>query len=463
MSTVTDLYSRLSQVEEQFLDAYSHYTSTDSTTELDKFSSSWAELVQDFERTPNVDDRTKELAYVVSSRIARLSEAFEDLDRTTEELTEKYFSDSPFLSPHTKTRPLATSNYIDSARSWLLQNLHNPYPPQTLRDSLSRRFQVSTKAINAWFTDARNRIGWTSLRKDCFQNKRTKIVEAAQQYYLQSKFNGDYAIAVRFARIERTANHLFGAKFLESQLAGSLDERSEHDSTPNAQSSPSFNPYPSPDTSGVSTPEPLSSPELSQNDHYLTPVEGPTGPLTCDNDGGTRRDNVEQPSTTSLSFPARSLGEAEAPKTTDTGINTRKRKRCLSKDSDERELKRPYPDVASDTPDSSLVIDDWFQQHFDFASHFQDPLAFSGPVEVELFDYSSINTLPLTCTYLMLARGKPEFTPGFFLATGAFDSSTTTLTPVSTIWPLENSRERNCLSVVTFAVTLFRFCTRSTT
>nr|AAB22022.1 A42 mating-type factor beta 4-1 gene product [Coprinus cinereus, Peptide Partial, 44 aa] [Coprinopsis cinerea] len=43
---------------------------------------------------------------------------------------------------------------------WLKDNWYNPYPSPQVRSSIAKQTGASRKDIDAWFIDARKRIGW---------------------------------------------------------------------------------------------------------------------------------------------------------------------------------------------------------------------------------------------------------------------------------------------------------------
>jgi hypothetical protein len=105
--------------------------------------------------------------------------------------------------------------YILPAYTWLLHNLHHPYPSSKVKTSLASKTGSPRKDINDWFIDVRKRIGWTTLCKTEFANKRSSIVAAATQFFKGSK-NGltnkaaTYeAFFTHFARISANAESLY--------------------------------------------------------------------------------------------------------------------------------------------------------------------------------------------------------------------------------------------------------------
>lgn len=115
--------------------------------------------------------------------------------------------------------------YIKPSYEWLLAHLHNPYPTKDTRIRICQETRCSIKDVDAWFIDARKRIGWNALRKVHFSNKRTEIVDAATRFFVQydSKRPLEPAIELQFASIESHARELYSDKFTESSLATKLD------------------------------------------------------------------------------------------------------------------------------------------------------------------------------------------------------------------------------------------------
>ncbi|KAF6741300.1 C-terminal domain of homeodomain 1-domain-containing protein [Ephemerocybe angulata] len=163
-----------------------------------------------------------------------------------------------------KQRPHAPQ-YIESCAEWLLHNIHNPYPTPSLRASLASRNKSPKQDVDAWFIDARKRIGWSSLRKNRFGNRKADIVKAATQFFVHDDpaHPLDALLESEFAAIQCCARDLYMRKFFVSPLASELDQavkdltpelksrnsrlgrrRSSRVSTPDAAAS-----YPTPDHS----------------------------------------------------------------------------------------------------------------------------------------------------------------------------------------------------------------------
>ena len=115
--------------------------------------------------------------------------------------------------------------YIRPAYTWLLSNLHNPYPSKETKVSIAEESGSSTKDIDNWFINVRRRIGWNKLRSKHFENKRSLIVDAATRFFKQasgidpkSNYNSE------FKSIESTVRDLYPQKLFETPLATKLDE-----------------------------------------------------------------------------------------------------------------------------------------------------------------------------------------------------------------------------------------------
>ncbi|KAF9460090.1 C-terminal domain of homeodomain 1-domain-containing protein [Collybia nuda] len=312
----TSLHDRLLHVEEQFFIAIN-----EGGTALSAFDNMWSSISIDLDqavRTGAIDDETFTLGNSVSLRIAILSDYLLEFQNSADAMSlslqdslESIFarveiSDTPQPDPYSShissshdpspshlcpaSSEARYTAYITRASSWLLQNLHNPYPSKTLRDAISYQTNSPRSAIDAWFIDARKRIGWNTLRQRHFSNKRVDIVDSASRFFLDTDPNQplDSTIAISFATIEANAKDLYSDKFTESALAVKLDA-AVRDLTPRIKSRAKVDErrrktqrsqarnhrrelsqvalsYPSPHPSPSSTPEPaLSSDELEMS------------------------------------------------------------------------------------------------------------------------------------------------------------------------------------------------------
>jgi hypothetical protein len=328
-------------VEEDFLQAATH-----GLPALTVFRNTWSTLLSDTDvamRSKTIKDETVVLGGVVASRIASLSNYLLEFQNSADEMQaelENLFAricisgdpdhyppnsasdPHPTASPRSdgcstgstrRDSPLPSSDrktcppYIEPAYRWLLGNLHNPYPSRETREAISLQTSSHRRVIDAWFVDARKRIGWNALRKARFSNKRVDIVDAATRFLVQEdpKRPLDSNVELEFVAIETRAKDLYFQKFSESTLATKLDvaikdmtpemkaqakedkrrrkreekeKRSAQDalatsSYPSPARSPNRSPVPSPSPLSEDGVQPLSDPDVSNKRRH--PSLGP--------------------------------------------------------------------------------------------------------------------------------------------------------------------------------------------
>ena len=159
-----------------------------------------------------------------------------------------YFYLNSVASSTVKVADVSTTlpPYIRSAYNWLLSNLHNPYPSKEKKAIFAEESGSSPKDVDNWFINVRRRIGWNKLRSKYFENKRSKIVDAATRFFkevpqalhpdtthisgIDPKVNYDS----EFKSIENCARDLYPEKLFGIPLATKLDE-SGRDLTPEAK------------------------------------------------------------------------------------------------------------------------------------------------------------------------------------------------------------------------------------
>nr|AGS09196.1 a1 homeodomain mating type protein [Heterobasidion irregulare] len=200
----TTIQRRLLRIEQKFLDAVA--TGPQS---LKSFHESWASLGHDIEyatRSYSLGNDTDSLVKVVSARIRVLAEGFLDtrlhidslsndlMNGLGDTLTRFGFSEDPsipLMSEHryhskklqSFTELTARPSYA-SAYDWLLDNLHNPYPPPDVKSQLAQAHSLSPKAIGTWFKQVRQEIGWSTLSGEIFSGSRSKTTRAASLAYI---------------------------------------------------------------------------------------------------------------------------------------------------------------------------------------------------------------------------------------------------------------------------------------
>lgn len=240
------LVERLSHAEEQFLQA-----AVEGGASLTTFHDLWSTLVSDIEgaaQAGHIDTETVALRDSVAPRVAILSDYLLDFQTTVQSMSstlhgelEEIFArvdindihptaESNYTAPHHDFPSQSLGKtphppYIASAYDWLLRNLHNPYPSKETRDAIAANTSSDRKVIDAWFIDTRKRIGWNSLRRKKFSNKRIKIVEAARRCFGENDPQCPLHEPLRFdfLAIEMRARELYAEKFSESVLVTKLD------------------------------------------------------------------------------------------------------------------------------------------------------------------------------------------------------------------------------------------------
>ncbi|KDR85450.1 hypothetical protein GALMADRAFT_234328 [Galerina marginata CBS 339.88] len=119
--------------------------------------------------------------------------------------------------------------YIKPSYDWLLSNLHNPYPPKETKKNISRQTNCPVKDIDAWFIDARKRMGWNNLRRTVFGNKQERIIAGATDHFKPESmaFKDDLAgfmssempsdeYSAGFVAMKDAAESLYSGRFAES-------------------------------------------------------------------------------------------------------------------------------------------------------------------------------------------------------------------------------------------------------
>jgi len=183
MQITRTLRDRFNEAETMFLEALEH-----GEEKIAAFERGWVSLRDDFEvacAEQTVDSDTMSLASIVSYRISEISQSFLRLDAACQELTASLMSDLVTITSQQKCPPESASSRRDVslASEWLSQNYHNPYPSHSIRDDISRRANWNRKDVDAWFTEARKRIGWSGIRRNFFGNKRIDTIKKATEFF----------------------------------------------------------------------------------------------------------------------------------------------------------------------------------------------------------------------------------------------------------------------------------------
>ncbi|KAG5640411.1 hypothetical protein DXG03_008747 [Asterophora parasitica] len=223
---------RISVIENELLEPIIHRSS------LNDFNDRWATLVDDLAAAidaKSISSSAITIAHSLAIRVAKMVESFLDIEVLAEKLMLSLLDDTSLIleSSTTGTRtppaethdPSAVPSYIKPSYEWLLDNLQDPYPSSRVRDDIAQKSAAARKDIDSWFIDARKRIGWNSLRKTSFSNKRVDIVDAATRFFVQDdpKRPLDPTIEYELISIKKCAKDLYVEKFSETALATKLD------------------------------------------------------------------------------------------------------------------------------------------------------------------------------------------------------------------------------------------------
>nr|AAD33324.1 mating-type protein beta 1 [Coprinopsis cinerea] len=181
-------------------------------------------------------DETMEALLEFSTPLATLSSNMIELNNNKEEALVHASADiAALLSDKTSHLSLETEkdaspypSYLEPCARWLKENCHNPYPSAEVRSEICRQTKSERKDVDAWFIDARRRIGWNDLRRKYFNNKRAKILQAAAIFFNIELIPSDSDalephIEGEFAAVFGRARALYEEKFSQSKLADRLD------------------------------------------------------------------------------------------------------------------------------------------------------------------------------------------------------------------------------------------------
>ncbi|KAF5352366.1 hypothetical protein D9756_005983 [Leucocoprinus leucothites] len=224
-SMVPSLQQRFKKAESTFLDALEM-----GDDAMSAFEQEWASLRDDFEIAfahGSLDPETVSSAYIVSYRISEISQSFLKLEATCQELTASFMDDLDAItqryseSSESTPKPASSRRDITLAAKWMSKNFYNPYPSSSARDDISRRADWNRKDVDAWFTEARKRIGWNDIRKRFFGNKRAETVENATRFFLGPQVSVDPSLAQAFVNMEMRVREYYIDSFKSDGLATS--------------------------------------------------------------------------------------------------------------------------------------------------------------------------------------------------------------------------------------------------
>ena len=100
---------------------------------------------------------------------------------------------------------------VVSPTQWLLDNLHNPYPPVAVKHSMEESPELGNRTVNEWFAKARQRIGWTRLLRDRFGGCRSAATDAAFRALVRDDPHSplDAELCAAFVAVKAHANLVY--------------------------------------------------------------------------------------------------------------------------------------------------------------------------------------------------------------------------------------------------------------
>ncbi|KAF4604955.1 hypothetical protein EYR40_003738 [Pleurotus pulmonarius] len=455
---MVDTRRYLLNAEEKLLDSIG-----EGADALNAFKDTWSTLVTSLSAQP-LDSTTTHLAHTTASRVADLaaslieyhteaniiqSRFLSDLDTVFAQLSITDATEAVAIAPfYPQRQSSATPQYIAPAYKWLLKNICNPYPSKETKELISRGTGTSLQNIDAWFLNARRRIGWTTISKKYFSGSKVDTVAAAFRALSIEVSDEDRTplpanIRMSFVEMENTAKELYSEKFTKSELAGTLDrivkdmtdddrvnrrdkrkkekaleklraeclreDKRTQDAQARWRAAEEGYPSPSPEPESSKRRFETPSSEESQDEEDVMPpipIAGRKRASTENSDEvvterPTKRSRILSSSTCSTPPPSTPSEDTSTSLPQDDALP--KRKRRLSCADAEPRPKRflplvrprlqvvsdPLPQLFSSPPaeDGSAVLDwsQFFDQHFVAVT---DELDTSGPIHMDMYDYS---------------------------------------------------------------------------
>ena len=244
-----DLVQRLLSAESDFLVALES-----GSQMLASYNQTWSSLpdaLHTASKTGSVSKETLHLAHSVASRIANLASCFLNIRRGEESFMTSLQSDCDAMlhrmaaldlnaspdgrndtrcsrSHPTASAPSAESlspPFLAATHQWLLDNLHNPYPTSEVKARIATASSCQVSSINSWFINARRRIGWTTLCRKHFSNRRADMIDAAYRALVEENPQRMLSpeLSHSFVTMKVAAEALYPPTFTRSAFAGDLD------------------------------------------------------------------------------------------------------------------------------------------------------------------------------------------------------------------------------------------------
>lgn len=198
------------------------------STSLATFDSKWASFSETLTTCSHkLHSETLSMIHAFASTVSVVATSMIDLPAVSNGICHQFENDMDnILSAGLDTQsslPSRRAAYMELSARWLVENIHDPYPSLETRANIATQSQTLRKDVDAWFIDARRRIGWNALRRKHFDNKRANIVKSAAIFFLTHQPLEPAILESEFATIQASATALLSGKYEESPLAHELD------------------------------------------------------------------------------------------------------------------------------------------------------------------------------------------------------------------------------------------------
>ena len=150
-----------------------------------------------------------QLKMIVAERLASAEAATASITASTFSEFEEIFASMSLESPD----PSAQLTCFTSPAQWLLDNLHNPYPPSIAKRAMEASPELAGRTVREWFTRARERIGWTRLLRDRFGGRRSAATDAAFRAFVRDDPRSPLDVELRaaFIAVKAHANLVYSS------------------------------------------------------------------------------------------------------------------------------------------------------------------------------------------------------------------------------------------------------------
>ncbi|KAN0124825.1 hypothetical protein V8E52_001377 [Russula decolorans] len=233
------LHERLIRAEQQFLLA----VAAGDEESLEAFSQEWSQLrddIRSIKAARRLDDHTalllSEVSRAIESTTLCVLESGLILQESLTRSITDFIPNTPFDDPSTTShhsqaitprhllfdlpsstipKILGQQKLLDSyAYSWLMQNIHDPYPNSVQTRIISDISDTSAAQVELWFQEVRDSIGWSKLSRDFFTGSVNATVAAARRVFLERERNRNisFDIVFAFTAVKAFAETLFSER-----------------------------------------------------------------------------------------------------------------------------------------------------------------------------------------------------------------------------------------------------------